>query len=55
MQRLCPGQGTAFHPPAGLHLDIFHSILQHVSVEELCLKVKASRPGIGYATFGALV
>ena len=31
-------------------LDIFLSTHQHVSVEELYLKVKASHPGIGYAT-----
>ena len=31
-------------------LDIFLSTHQHVSVEELYLKVKASNPGIGYAT-----
>ena len=31
-------------------LDIFLSTHQHVSVEDLYLKVKASQPGIGYAT-----
>src|SRR6185369_6574157 len=31
-------------------LDIFLSTHQHVSVEELYLKVKASNPGIGHAT-----
>lgn len=31
-------------------LDIFLSTHQHVSVEELYLKVKASHPGIGHAT-----
>jgi len=31
-------------------LDIFLSTHQHVSVEDLYLKVKASHPGIGYAT-----
>jgi Fur family ferric uptake transcriptional regulator len=31
-------------------LDIFLSTRQHVSVEELYLKVKASYPGIGHAT-----
>ncbi len=31
-------------------LDIFLSTHQHVSVEELYLKVKSSHPGIGYAT-----
>lgn len=33
-----------------LILDIFLSTHQHVSVEELYLKVKASHPGIGHAT-----
>jgi len=31
-------------------LDIFLSTHQHVSVEELYLKIKACNPGIGYAT-----
>lgn len=31
-------------------LDIFLSTHQHVSVEELYLKIKASHPGIGHAT-----
>lgn len=31
-------------------LDIFLSTHQHVSVEELYLKIKFSNPGIGYAT-----
>ncbi len=31
-------------------LDIFLSTHQHVSVEELYLKIKASNPGIGHAT-----
>lgn len=31
-------------------LDIFLSTHQHVSVEELYLKVKASNPGVGHAT-----
>lgn len=31
-------------------LDIFLSTHQHVSVEDLYMKVKASHPGIGYAT-----
>lgn len=31
-------------------LDIFLSTRQHVSVEELYLKIKASHPGIGHAT-----
>lgn len=31
-------------------LDIFLSGHQHLSVEELYLKIKASNPGIGYAT-----
>ena len=31
-------------------LDIFLSTHQHISVEELYLKIKSSDPGIGYAT-----
>src|ERR1035437_7305268 len=31
-------------------LDIFLSTHQHISVEELYLKIKSSKPGIGYAT-----
>lgn len=31
-------------------LDVFLSTHQHVSVEELYLKIKPSNPGIGYAT-----
>ena len=31
-------------------LDVFLSTHQHVSVEELYLKIKSSNPGIGYAT-----
>ena len=31
-------------------LDIFLSTHQHVSVEELYLKIKSSHPGIGHAT-----
>ncbi len=31
-------------------LDIFLSTHQHISVEELYLKIKSSNPGIGYAT-----
>lgn len=31
-------------------LDIFLSTHQHISVEELYLKIKASNPGIGHAT-----
>ena len=31
-------------------LDIFLSTHQHISVEELYLKIKSSNPGIGHAT-----